>query len=62
MELVEKTFRETKVSEVLAEPGSVTPLCEQVKTVSLTTSRPKKKAASTKRPKKKKAKKKAKKR
>jgi Rrf2 family protein len=31
MAMVEKSFRETSVSELLAEQGSVTPLCEQQK-------------------------------
>jgi len=31
--LVEETFRSTTVADVLAQPGSVTPLCEETKTV-----------------------------
>jgi Rrf2 family protein len=29
MALVEKSFRETKVTQLLSEPGKVTPLCEK---------------------------------
>ena len=32
MAMVEQQFRDTTIADVLAEPGSVTPLCQQVKT------------------------------
>lgn len=35
MAATEKVFRETTVAEMLTEPGSVTPLCEEKKTISL---------------------------
>ncbi len=37
METIEKMFRDTTVSEVLSQPGSVTPLCEEKKVFSLDT-------------------------
>jgi Rrf2 family transcriptional regulator, nitric oxide-sensitive transcriptional repressor len=52
MEHTEKTFRRTTVAELLAQPGSVTPLCEEKKLVSLGTgaaSRKKKPRKKTKR-------------
>ncbi len=35
MQLVEETFRETSVAHLLAQPGSVTPLCEEQPVVSI---------------------------
>ncbi len=35
MAMVEQSFRETTVTDLLAEPGSVTPLCEEQKVYSL---------------------------
>lgn len=35
METTEKIFRETTVAEMLSQPGSVTPLCEEKKVFSL---------------------------
>ena len=32
MEMVEEQFRETTIADVLAEPGAVTPLCQEKKT------------------------------
>ncbi len=41
METVETIFRETTVAEMLSEPGSVTPLCEEHKVFSLDLPAPK---------------------
>ena len=35
MAATEKVFRETTVAEMLSQPGSVTPLCEEKKVISL---------------------------
>lgn len=35
IESTEKIFRDTTVAEMLSQPGSVTPLCEETKTVTL---------------------------
>jgi Rrf2 family nitric oxide-sensitive transcriptional repressor len=35
MAATEKVFRETTIAEMLSEPGSVTPLCEEKKLISL---------------------------
>ena len=35
MEMVEESFRDTTVAEVLAQPGSVTPLCEKKKVLTI---------------------------
>lgn len=35
METVEEMFRETSVADVLAEPGSITPLCEENKVMTI---------------------------
>ena len=32
MEMVEEMFRSTTIADVLAEPGAVTPLCQEKKT------------------------------
>ncbi len=37
METIEKMFRDTTVAEVLSQPGSVTPLCEEKRVFSLDT-------------------------
>ncbi len=37
METVEKQFRETTIAELLGEPGSTTPLCEEKKVMVLKT-------------------------
>lgn len=37
MAVVEKMFRETSVADLLAEPGSVTPLCEEKKLMAIAT-------------------------
>ena len=48
--MVEKSFRETTVGELLAQPGSVTPLCEEKRLMQIATNRrtTKSKLASTK--------------
>ncbi|MGE0376544.1 MAG: Rrf2 family transcriptional regulator [Planctomycetaceae bacterium] len=38
METIEAQFRQTTVAEILAQPGSVTPLCEERKLISLSPS------------------------
>ena len=35
IEMLEEAFRGTTISDLLAEPGSVTPLCEETKTVTI---------------------------
>jgi len=35
MEMVEKQFRDTTIADVLAEPGSVTPLCQEKETIQI---------------------------
>ncbi|NOZ39796.1 MAG: Rrf2 family transcriptional regulator [Planctomycetes bacterium] len=35
MEMVEKQFRSTTIADVLAEPGAVTPLCQERKTLQI---------------------------
>ena len=35
MEMTENVFRETSIAEVLTQPGSVTPLCQEQKVLSL---------------------------
>jgi len=39
MKLVEESFRSTTVAELLAQPGSVTPLCEEIKVMSINLNR-----------------------
>ena len=53
MEMVEQSFRNTTVAEVLAQPGSVTPLCEDKKVMSIGTKEVGGKAAATRKKKKK---------
>ncbi len=48
MEMVEKLFRETTVADVLAEPGSVTPLCAEKKLMMVKMNLAKQKPATTK--------------
>ena len=59
MEIVEEMFQKTTVADVLSEPGSVTPLCEDKKVMMINTNLAKKRTltkSAKKRPKKKKAK------
>ena len=39
LEMVERSFRETTVAEVMAQPGSSTPLCEESPTVAIADAR-----------------------
>ena len=39
LEATEKIFRETTLADILSQPGTVTPLCEEKKLVALTTAR-----------------------
>ena len=43
MEMVEQSFRETTVADVLSQPGSVTPLCEETKVMTLEPNKTRKK-------------------
>ena len=59
MEIVEEMFQKTSIADVLSEPGSVTPLCEEKKVMMINTNLAKKRTSTKsakKRPKKKKAK------
>lgn len=47
LEAIEVQFRQTTVAEILGQPGSVTPLCEEQKLVALTTTSPKGKTKHT---------------
>mgnify|MGYP001239251557 CR=1 FL=1 len=47
MVTVEEQFRDTTIADVLAEPGSVTPLCEETKVMTIDTSLTSKKAKPT---------------
>jgi hypothetical protein len=37
MAMVEESFRGTTVAELLAQPGNVTPLCEETKVITIST-------------------------
>ncbi|TWU21777.1 RrF2 family transcriptional regulator [Bythopirellula polymerisocia] len=54
MAMVEEQFRDTTIADVLAEPGSVTPLCEETKVMTIDISRasrnPQSKQSKSKRP------------
>ncbi|MCG8449101.1 MAG: Rrf2 family transcriptional regulator [Pirellulales bacterium] len=48
MAMVEEQFRSTTISDVLAAPGAVTPLCEEIKTVMIKDNLATRKPSSTK--------------